>query len=369
VSEIFISHVEEDEGIALGIARELERAGYRTWYYERDADPGPSYLIQVHRAIERCRAIVIVISPAAVRSNQMTVEVVRGHEAGKPFLPVRSGITHSEFQRSQQEWRMALGASASLAVPPEGAVAVAPRLIRGLQGLGIEPGAGVSDGARVDRPTRGEHIDDPTPDPGAEAEHARRDAEFVELRQRLDEQCDQHDYADALATAEAMLRLRPGDPKALGARAFISERLARSASRRGLVHRLTSSKWRTALLGAGALLVVLLGIGLFSRDEGSAPIPPPTPAPVTSAVPVEPPKESPAPSPPVKETPSPPARPAPPRRQAPPVVAQAPPVVAQAPPVVAQPLPTPPPAPRVAPYRGVDVIGRMPTVVQVYDPT
>ena len=38
VSEIFISHVEEDEGVALEIARGLEAAGYRTWYYERDAN-------------------------------------------------------------------------------------------------------------------------------------------------------------------------------------------------------------------------------------------------------------------------------------------------------------------------------------------
>jgi hypothetical protein len=354
VSEIFISHVEEDEGIALEIARELEAAGYRTWYYERDADPGPSYLIQVHRAIERCRAIVIVISPAAVRSNQMTVEVVRGHEAGKPFLPVRSGITHSEFQRSQQEWRMALGASASLAVPSEGVVAVVPRLIRGLQGLGIEPGAGGPDPGRADRATAKNTAADLTEDTQVEAEQRRRDTEFVNLRQQLDNQCDRYDYADALATAEAMLRLRPGDPKTLGARAFISERLARSAGRRGLVKRLTASKGRTALIGAGALLLVLLGVGLVSQEKGTAPSAPSSPAPTASTVPAQPPREAPAPSPPaeaVKEAPT----PTPPRRQAPPVVAQAPTTAA--------------PSPRVAPYRGVDVIGRMPAIVQVYEPT
>jgi hypothetical protein len=42
MSDIFISHVEEDEGIAQEIARGLESAGYTTWYYERDGVPGLS---------------------------------------------------------------------------------------------------------------------------------------------------------------------------------------------------------------------------------------------------------------------------------------------------------------------------------------
>ncbi|HMH54409.1 MAG TPA: toll/interleukin-1 receptor domain-containing protein [Candidatus Acidoferrum sp.] len=251
MSEIFISHVEEDEGIALDIARELEAAGYRTWYYERDADPGPSYLVQVHHAIERCSAIVIVITPAAVRSHQMTVEVVRGHESGKAFLPVRSGISHAEFQQNQQEWRMALGAASSLTIPPEGAVAVVPRLIRGLQGLGIEP--------------------------------------------------------------------TPGDGKALSARAFVSERLARSAARRtpfDVVRSWTKSKPRVAAAAAGGVILLFLAIVIMNQR--------------------------PSPAPPV-----------------PPVPESAPQNVEKSPRTA-----------RVeAPYRNVDVIGRRPAVVQVFDPT
>jgi hypothetical protein len=47
---VFISHVEEDQALALEIARRLETAGFTTWYYERDSEPGISYLLQVHAA-------------------------------------------------------------------------------------------------------------------------------------------------------------------------------------------------------------------------------------------------------------------------------------------------------------------------------
>ena len=55
MATIFISHVEEDQALALEIAGGLERASYTTWYYERDSSPGPSYLLQVNGAIEACQ--------------------------------------------------------------------------------------------------------------------------------------------------------------------------------------------------------------------------------------------------------------------------------------------------------------------------
>jgi len=51
MSDVFISHVEEDAEIALEIALGLEEAGYTTWCYEVDSIPGPSYLIQTGQAV------------------------------------------------------------------------------------------------------------------------------------------------------------------------------------------------------------------------------------------------------------------------------------------------------------------------------
>jgi len=142
MADVFISHVEEDAEVALEIAAGLEEAGYTTWYYERDSIPGPAYLIQVGEAIEQCQAVVVVISPDSLGSNQVTVEVVRGHESSKHFIPVLRDITHAEFQTRQPQWRTAMGAATSVAVPREGISPILPHLIAGLKALGIQPTPG-----------------------------------------------------------------------------------------------------------------------------------------------------------------------------------------------------------------------------------
>jgi hypothetical protein len=135
MSQVFISHVEEDAGIALEIAHGLESAGWRTWYYERDSDPGLSYLIQINQAILESQAIVVIISAQSLTSHQVTKEVVLAHECDKPFIPVLSGVSHAEFQDRQPEWRIAMGAAASIPLPLEGASAILPKIQRGLQKL------------------------------------------------------------------------------------------------------------------------------------------------------------------------------------------------------------------------------------------
>lgn len=97
MSDIFISHVEEDEGIAQEIARGLESAGYTTWYYERKGVPGLSYLVQTGQAIEKSKASVLVISRDSLGSKQITKEVDRAHECDKPFIPLLRDVTHFEF--------------------------------------------------------------------------------------------------------------------------------------------------------------------------------------------------------------------------------------------------------------------------------
>jgi hypothetical protein len=135
---IFISHVEEDADIASEIAKSLEKAGYKAWYYERDSVGGVSYLLQTMQAIERCQAVILLISPNSLSSNQVTKEVVRTHEAGKPFIPLLHGITHIEFQQRQPEWREAIGSATSISIPKQGVSKILPRVINGLISLGVK---------------------------------------------------------------------------------------------------------------------------------------------------------------------------------------------------------------------------------------
>jgi hypothetical protein len=141
---VFVSHVEEDGDTALSLSSDLEAAGFQTWYYERDAVPGVSYLVQVGDAIDTAQAVVLLISTTSLGSHQVTTEVVRAHEASKPILPVLLDVSHVEFQSRQPEWRAAVGAATSISVAPRGVAAVAQALVAGLLRLGVQRGAAPS---------------------------------------------------------------------------------------------------------------------------------------------------------------------------------------------------------------------------------
>ncbi len=140
MSRIFLSHVERDLTIMMQIAQGLEAAGYSTWYFERDVLAGTSYLIQITQAIEDCEGLVLIASPNAFSSDQVTKEVVGGFERGRPFFPVLVNITPPELKERQPEWRHALGGTAMITLGPEGVPAAVTRIIEGLKGKGIMPG-------------------------------------------------------------------------------------------------------------------------------------------------------------------------------------------------------------------------------------
>lgn len=150
MSDVFIAHVEEDAEIALRIALTLEETGYKTWCYEVDSIPGPSYIVRTGEAVAQSQAMVILISTHSLGSNQVTKEVIRAHESDKYFIPILCDITHVEFQKRQPEWREAIGSATSIRIPSEGVTAILPLIIDGLKAIGIQPGA-KGDPARIDR--------------------------------------------------------------------------------------------------------------------------------------------------------------------------------------------------------------------------
>ena len=139
--DIFISHVEEDADVALRLADRLELAGYTTWCFERDSLPGVSYLQQTGEAIDRSRAVLVVISESLVGSPNRHAEneVVRAYEQGKHLVPILRGMTHSEFQRRESKLRQCIGSANSIVIPPSGVMEIAPRIVKGLEALGVHP--------------------------------------------------------------------------------------------------------------------------------------------------------------------------------------------------------------------------------------
>ncbi len=92
----------------------------------------------MNEAIESCKLFVLIVSASAIRdSGQVTKEVVRAHEAEKPFMLVLVDISHAEFQKQKPEWRMAAGASTSIRLDILGTKGVGKAIMAALQRLEI----------------------------------------------------------------------------------------------------------------------------------------------------------------------------------------------------------------------------------------
>src|ERR1700728_3561615 len=139
--KVFISYVQEDGAVAYEIAAGLETQGYSSWYYERDCPAGADYFEETHKAISDCEAMVIVISPRSLPSDQITREIVRAVESSKATFPLLLEVTHDDYAHRRPGWHQAMAAANATRIPPERVATVVPSLVAGLGAKGIRPPA------------------------------------------------------------------------------------------------------------------------------------------------------------------------------------------------------------------------------------
>jgi len=137
--QVFISYNNADRRLVDELSQSLEGAGYSTWFYDRDSRIGFNYMDYVGALISECQAMVLLISPLSVESQQVTREVIRACEENKFVLPVLCGMTYAQFQKLAPVWRQALAGIAALELPPQGISAISPRLLEALHNRGIPP--------------------------------------------------------------------------------------------------------------------------------------------------------------------------------------------------------------------------------------
>lgn len=130
--DVFISHADADSILAAEIADALDAAGLPAWAGRPD-DTGPE------RALETCKVVVLVGSPAALTSARMNEEVLRAYGRGLPFVPVLTGISHLQLIEGRPAWRTTIGAASSTTIPAEGVSAIAPRVVAGVRELLAAP--------------------------------------------------------------------------------------------------------------------------------------------------------------------------------------------------------------------------------------
>jgi len=87
--DVFISYSHVDKAAADAACATLERAGIRCWIAPRDITPGDEWSAAIIKAIDQCRAIVLIFSQSANSSRQIRREVERAVTVGIPLVPMR----------------------------------------------------------------------------------------------------------------------------------------------------------------------------------------------------------------------------------------------------------------------------------------
>lgn len=106
---VFISHASEDEVTAEDLAAEFKSQGVSSWLAKRDVEVGSNYAAQIHDAIVGCSHIVVVLSPAAIRSVHVQREMNIALDQEKAILPI-AVPGESEFMATlPAEWKYWLG--------------------------------------------------------------------------------------------------------------------------------------------------------------------------------------------------------------------------------------------------------------------
>ena len=141
MSQVFISHVEEDAATAQELALGLEQAGYTAWFYERDSLPGPRYATQILEAIEQSVVVIVLVSGDALGSWPVDRAIFQAFDTGKHVIPLLLGITHEELRNRHPDWILMFGAVMPLSIPPDDVSTFIPRLVQGLKSMGVEPTA------------------------------------------------------------------------------------------------------------------------------------------------------------------------------------------------------------------------------------
>jgi hypothetical protein len=98
MSEIFISYSREDAEFARQLATDLTRRGASIWIDVDDIPPGMNWSTAVQEGLDTCDAMILILSPASVKSPDVQDEWQYFMDQKKPLIPVLLEPTTVQFQ-------------------------------------------------------------------------------------------------------------------------------------------------------------------------------------------------------------------------------------------------------------------------------
>jgi hypothetical protein len=274
---VFLSYVEEDGDVAHAIAEGLESKDYSTWFYERDCPTGADYFEETYKAISDCDAMIVLISPRSLPSDQITREIVRAVESSKATLPLLLEVSHDEYAKRRPGWKQAMAASNATRVSMERIPTIIPALVAGLSAKGIRASSGLSttnlrppsgdlppvDSDRVTaKPETGTHVV-PAAAPTSSGTTSR--------------------ISSGVFTPPAQANTESGTYSAPATAAPAATTTYNAPASASTVARPASSGLSPAVMIGGLVALAVVGFGIykFTRPKPTPPVPP---APVTATV-------------------------------------------------------------------------------------
>jgi len=73
--KVFLSYADRDEKIARIIRTELEKGGFQVWDPVTNLAPGDNWALELGKALKDAQAMVVLLSPAALASNNVRREI------------------------------------------------------------------------------------------------------------------------------------------------------------------------------------------------------------------------------------------------------------------------------------------------------
>lgn len=95
--KVFISHSTSDGWVARQIAKHLEELGAQTFLDAKDLETGDSIDDSIHAQLSNCDELLLLVSPAALTSTWVLLEVGGARALGKRLVPVLFHVLPNEL--------------------------------------------------------------------------------------------------------------------------------------------------------------------------------------------------------------------------------------------------------------------------------
>jgi len=72
---VFLSYAQSDKEVARNLATHLEEAGHKIWLADDALFPGQNIALEVGKALDKSEAMVVLLSPQALKSDWVRQEI------------------------------------------------------------------------------------------------------------------------------------------------------------------------------------------------------------------------------------------------------------------------------------------------------